>query len=487
MIFLHTLIIGGGFGGLTAAALLAKTGHDVTLVEASSEWGGCAGKFRRRDTLFPVGATLGMGFERGGLHERVLRLLGKKVPVRLLDEVMTIHFPSGSIPYYRDREKHLASLCDCFPHAASRIRAFYSELRAIAASIRRLMKPLPALPPKTAGEWAYLFSSLRPEHIKLAPFGRKTLMDRLCAHGLEKETAFVRLLDGQLIDSMQTTSRHVSYLMAATALDIYHEGAYYVEGGLYRAAEVLAESIRENGGAVKKNRRIVSIKRNSGWTAVDQRGNEYHAEHIIFNGAIQQLPSLTPELSGKHRVMAGTPTWVTHTLYLTLNNADLPLSFPLFQQISADSMSEGSHLFMSVSAPDDRLRAPEGKRTMTVSTHSSPDCWSSKKQYDAYKPALTEKMLSLIETVYPNFRKAILAAETGAPKAWERYTLRPGGFVGGFPQTAGHALFGSLSHRTGLPNLWVCGDSIFPGGGTIGATASGIHCARSIAPGLFEL
>jgi hypothetical protein len=70
-------------------------------------------------------------------------------------------------------------------------------------------------------------------------------------------------------------------------------------------------------------------------------------------------------------------------------------------------------------------------------------------------------MLSLIETVYPDFRHMIIQMETGAPKAWEWYTLRP--------------------------NVWLCGDSIFPGGGTIGTTASGLHCARSIAPGLFEL
>lgn len=349
------------------------------------------------------------------------------------------------------------------------------------------MKPLPALPPQTAGEWAYLLSSLRPWHAKLAPFARATLEERLHKHDLGKEGTFIHLLDGQLIDSMQTTSKYVSYLMAATALDIYHEGAYYVEGGLYRVAETLAESIHENGGVLKKNRRIVSMKKNSGWTAVDQRSNEYHAEHIVFNGAIQQLPSLVNGLSGRHRKLAGRPTWVTHTLYLLLDEALIPDSFPLFGQISSDSMSEGSHLFMSLSAKDDRLRAPEGKRTMTVSTHSSPDHWQTKQDYDAYKEKLTEKMLSMIESVYPNFHKMIVHMEAGAPKAWERYTKRPNGYVGGFPQTTEHALFGSLSHRSGLPNLWLCGDSIFPGGGTIGATASGIHCARSIAPGLFEL
>lgn len=108
---------------------------------------------------------------------------------------------------------------------------------------------------------AYLISSLLPSHINLAPFARLTLQDRLRVHGLAEEAAFTHFLDGQLIDSMQTTSRYVSYLMAATALDIYHEGAYYVEGGLYRVAETLAESVQENGGLLKKNRRIMSIKK----------------------------------------------------------------------------------------------------------------------------------------------------------------------------------------------------------------------------------
>jgi len=78
---------------------------------------------------------------------------------------------------------------------------------------------------------------------------------------LRKQLLLTHLLDGQLIDSMQTTSRYVSYLMAATALDIYHEGAYYVEGGLYRVAETLAETIQENGGLLKKNHRIMSMKK----------------------------------------------------------------------------------------------------------------------------------------------------------------------------------------------------------------------------------
>jgi len=65
------LVIGAGIGGLTPASLLAKDGANVTLLEASSELGGCAGKFKRHNYVFPVGATLGMGLEPGGIHERV--------------------------------------------------------------------------------------------------------------------------------------------------------------------------------------------------------------------------------------------------------------------------------------------------------------------------------------------------------------------------------------------------------------------------------
>lgn len=88
-----------------------------------------------------------------------------------------------------------------------------------------------------------------------------TLEDRLHKHGLGKEGPVVHLLDGQLIDSMQTTSKYVSYLMATTTPDIYHEGTYYVGGGLYRVTETLADSIRKNGGILKKNRRILSMKK----------------------------------------------------------------------------------------------------------------------------------------------------------------------------------------------------------------------------------
>lgn len=484
----NILVVGAGIGGLTAAALLAKNGDRVTLLEASSELGGCASKFKRHKYLFPVGATLGMGLENGGIHERVFHFLGKPLPLEPLESVMEMIHPDHSFVFLKDRKLHVDNIVSHFPADESKIRAFYREIYATASIVRTMMDPLPALPPSTAKEWSALACAIRPVHVKLLPHFNKTLGDCLERHGLGELTAFRHMLDGLLIDSMQTDSEDVSYLLAVVALDIYHEGAYYVPGGLYRFAELMGDSIKENGGVLKKRRTVIQLARSEkGWMATDHRGNSYEADAVIVNAPIQLLPGmLPPELARqlKKPLLEGaqSETWTTLTLYMAVDSSKLSRPLPPFRQISTGGgMAEGAHFFMSASLPGDLLRAPAGFQTVTVSTHSKTEHWDTQEKYDIAREALSERMLQAIEQQIPGFRESIVHLEIGAPKAWERFTGRPNGFVGGFPQTLDAALFNSISHRSGIPGLYVCGDHIFPGGGTIGAAASGIHAARSIA------
>lgn len=484
----NVLVIGAGIGGLTAASLLAKNGDAVTLLEASSELGGCAGKFKRHKFLFPAGATLGMGLEAEGIHERIFRYLEKPLTLEPLDTVMEMIHPEATYQFLRDRTQHVDGIAQHFPEYEQQIRSFYQEIYHIASIVRTLMGPLPALPPSTPKEWTFLASAIRPVHIKLLPYLNQTLGQRLAHHGLAQLHPFRHMIDGLLIDSMQTGSEEVSYLLAATALDIYHEGAFYVPGGLYRFAEVMADSLIENKGVLKKRRTVVKLEKSeSGWHAVDHRGNGYEADAVVVNAPIQRLPDmLSPALIKqlKKPLVEGihSETWTTLTLYIAIDRSKISAPLPLFRQISTgDGLSEGAHFFMSASHPTDRLRAPEGFQTVTVSTHSEARHWESKDTYKSTRRALTAKILDAIEQHIPGFQDAIVHLEKGAPQAWERFTGRPNGYVGGFPQTLDAALFNAISHRSGISGLYLCGDHIFPGGGTIGAAASGIHAARSIA------
>ncbi|MGG4489694.1 phytoene desaturase family protein [Metabacillus idriensis] len=484
------VVIGGGIGGLTAAALLADKMIEVTVLEASNEWGGCAGKFQRGHYLFPVGATLGMGFETGGVHQKIFEEL--HLPFKehsLLDPIMDIHLPGRTVSYRRDRIAFITELKSHFPHLSNNINSFYSEIWRMGAEVKKLIHPLPVLPPKTASEWSKLLHSLKPSSLKLLPYFQKTLSALLKKHRLNDEHEFVHLIDAQLIDSMQTASSDCSAILGAYALSVYHDGAFYLNGGLYQIAERLAESVETDGGTLRKRSWVRQMHREkNGYLITDQRERTYYADYVICN---LPLPSFTkllsPELKqsiSKSYIKKETHSqWGTMTLYMTVKEELIPENFPLFHQVidnHSGKLTEGHHIFLSISKKNDTLRAPDGFRTMTSSTHTELENWDTKEKYDHYKEDLTEKMLQSIEMVLPGLRENLIDLMTGAPKAWERFTKRPSGMVGGYPQTLDHALFKSLSHRTGIKGIYLCGDSVFPGAGTIGVSVSGYHAYQSV-------
>jgi len=56
-------VIGAGIGGLTAAALLARRGYKVLVLDQAIVPGGCASTFKRKGFTFDVGATQVAGLE----------------------------------------------------------------------------------------------------------------------------------------------------------------------------------------------------------------------------------------------------------------------------------------------------------------------------------------------------------------------------------------------------------------------------------------
>ncbi|MGB5134400.1 MAG: FAD-dependent oxidoreductase, partial [Prochlorococcaceae cyanobacterium] len=78
------VVVGSGLGGLCAAAMAARHGLEVLVLEAHDQAGGAAHGFQRRGFHFESGPSLWSGLGRwpsGNPMAQVLRAVGESVPV----------------------------------------------------------------------------------------------------------------------------------------------------------------------------------------------------------------------------------------------------------------------------------------------------------------------------------------------------------------------------------------------------------------------
>jgi phytoene dehydrogenase-like protein len=163
----------------------------------------------------------------------------------------------------------------------------------------------------------------------------------------------------------------------------------------------------------------------------------------------------------------------------------IPDDFPEHHQILIGldgPLGETRSVFVSISPAWDDTRAPFGQRAVTVTTHTDPSQWWSllEADRDAYyvlKDHYTEKIVAALDDLLPGFRQSITLSLPGSPVTYQYYTDRDRGQVGGFPM---RSLFKVRGPRTGIRNLRIVGDSIFPGQSTAAVTLGAMRVAADI-------
>jgi C-3',4' desaturase CrtD len=482
------IVIGAGVGGLTTAALLAQAGHDVTVLEAQTYPGGCAGTFFHKGYRFEAGATVAGGFQPGGPHAIVADKLGITFPVRLHDPAWVVHLPDCSVKLTRDN----ADVINTFPHTAR----FWDEQSGLADICWRMSGQGLPFPPTDLRELGWLAgTALRnfPQDVRIAPFALMTAHDWLRWRGVADDPSFVRFIDAQLLIAAQTTSRHANAIYSATALDLARQGVYHVEGGIGGLAETLVKAVEGYGGRVLYRRRVKRIVMENGRAvaveAEQRRQTErYDADFVVGNLTPWSLDELLGEDSPrglKRETQSLRKGWGAFVLHLGVRADAFPHDFPDHHQVLASvdqPLGEGRSIFMSISPEWDSSRAPTGHRAMTITTHTEVTQWwdllqRDENAYHARKADYSDKMLTLVERVLPGFRQHIALHLPGTPVTYRFYTDRHLGMVGGFPQ---ESLFKARSQLTGVANVRLVGDSIFPGQSTAGVSLGALRVAADV-------
>jgi C-3',4' desaturase CrtD len=478
------VVIGGGIGGLTAAALLAKAGFDVTVLEAHIYPGGCAGTFYHKGYRFDAGATLAGGFQPGGPHEIVGRLLNIEWPVTRTDPAWIVHLPDRVVARYGDPAQWEAERAEKLPTMSR----FWSMQEHAADVVWQFAGRIPEWPPVTPGDMARFSSKIRPNMVPVGPLALATMGQWLRALGI-RDRAARTFIDAQLLISAQVTADQANALYGAISMDLPRIGAYHVAGGIGGLAKTLATALQAHGGRILYRREVTGIAIEDGRAVRvhTNKGEQYGADLILANLTPWALVKLLGDQAPaklQREVTGRSSTWGAFTLYLGVPNDALPTEADHFQVIKnyEQPLGEGNSVFVSISDKTDETRAPLGYRAITLSTHTHIEPWwqlrtSDPAAYEARIADYRDRLLEGAERVIPGLHNRAALIMPGTPAAFQRFTRRPGGMVGGFAQTS---LFNARGPHTGIGNLWLVGDSVFPGQSTAGVTAGALRVAAEV-------
>lgn len=485
----NVVVIGAGIGGLSAAAALARSGLNVTVLEAHVDPGGCASTFYHQGYRFDAGATLVGGFYPGGPMEQVASASG--LPgwhgVLPADSAMRVHLPgSHTITVFGD-ERRWQARKDAFGNDSLN---FWRWQERTADAIWDLALRLPPWPPQSLVQLGDLLRkgaqwfSDRPFHHS----DPRLLLDALrpvSTYLRSASPALRKYVDAQLLISAQATSQHANALYGAAALDLPRRGIVHIEGGAGAIARQLAQALRQNGGSIIFRQEAVHIVQERGKTvAVETRGGDsFSANRVLANLTPWNIARLLGEhLPTRLKNLPAQPRdgWGAFMLYLGLDGSIVPPNLPIHHQVVIrEPFGEGNTAFISFNPEWDLKRAPSGRRAVTLSTHTRLQTWwqlfeQDRAAYEALKDEYTRRLLQAAEIVLPGIRSAATLILPGTPVTFQRFTRRAWGWVGGFPQTN---LLRAWGPRLS-PDLWMVGDSIFPGQSIAAAALGGMRVAK---------
>ncbi|CAM9776710.1 unnamed protein product [Scytosiphon promiscuus] len=493
------IVIGSGVGGLSAAAMLARHGDSVTVLESHYLPGGVAHAFDIKGYRFDAGPSLWAGMSEPGTNplRQILDILEEEVDWISYDG-WGMHVPEG---YFR-----FTTGPDAFVEELRRLggEEDVRQWKELTEKMRPLLRASAAIPPL----------ALRGDYwapVTLLPY----LVDALrhAGPGVQAlQGAFTDVLEGT-VDRDGFLFKWLDYLsfalsglpadgtMAAAVIytigDLHRPGCLidYPKGGGGAVIAAMVKGIEKLGGKVELKSHVqeivveggkaVGVKLRSGAVVRARKA-------VVSNASIWDTIGLIPEGAVDPKYIEDsmdTPdTGSFMHLHLGIDGNgldDLDIHYSVVESWSVPIDAPQNMFIVSIPTVLDPSLAPEGKHLVHIYTAGNEPykLWEGMKrgspEYEALKKERAEGMWKALERIIPDVRQRTEVELVATPLTHEFFNRRFKGSYGpGW--RAGEAEFPGCV--TPLKGLLHCGDSTLPGLGLPAVAASGMSAASTLTP-----
>lgn len=502
------VIIGAGLGGLTTAAILARAGRKVLVIERSNSVGGAASSYKVGD-LFVEGSL----HETSNPHDPRDPKHAPLTRAGVLDAVTWI--PSGTLYEARggpvgqpltlpdNFNSARRALIQRFPDARDGIVRLLGEMEQVAAAVGVLSRSnLLKSPRQTFDALRNLLPAIRDWNLSLSQ-----KLDRVFGGNEAVKAALAANLsyyhdDPATIWWVFFAAAQGSYLLS---------GGRYVQGGSQRLSSALARAIKAAGSDVILRRTASAIGFDSdgiaSLTHTAKAGGDpqtVETSRIVGNAAPETLASLLPPTSGEKLLAAYADRKPSISLFaLTLGLSKPPRDFGITSystqllpdwMTSLDDYAQATALMAD--EPGGRMPPlavvdyaaiesgiPVPPYVLSIVGPDRLSNWNGDDQdsYRAKRARWQDAIVAYLDGHYPGLASSVTASTFNTAYSVKQYLGAPQGSVYGFAPTPPRSLLATVKRTpaTVIPGLYLA--SAYAGfGGYTGAIQSGSACADMI-------
>ena len=450
------VVVGAGIGGLTVAALLAKRGMNVCILERQSQVGGCISRVQFGDLDFEPGMGIYPGWGSGEIYDQLFSELQMEIPKASLSESdYVVRFCFQDIRLKQDADEFLDELRGAFPESAEAAVEFYEQV--IRINELQVERNKPGLATSLRRLWG------KDDVVQSAP--------QITAFSAASQTStrFQHFIDAQLRAFLHSSIDQCSLASASRALSLPRQPLYSIEGGIATLAERLAESIKSAGGSVRLNQPVLRLAYSDRGepTGVDLlNGETISAGRAIVSNltvwdTFGKLIGLNRTPSASKSTLAKLKSKGAYVIYAAVEAPTLERlparKFLVEISDSNDEINLSSELTVSI-----RLPQSNGLCAATIKASTEVGPWFSyqtnETDYEEWDQAALENVWSRLHRVVPEFGSGIEVIETANPRSYYEQTRRKLGMVLGVESMQDEEPL-SLP----FPNVFIVGDTVSDG------------------------